>query len=342
MLAPMDARLGRPLRNSDAPHLLESFLVAAVVSFLAIRAFLAATGFPKVGGGGLHIAHMLWGGALMLAALLLLLAFLDRPVQHVAAVVAGLGFGTFIDEIGKFVTADNDYFYRPAIALIYVVFVVVFLLIRVLEGRRRLTDREALANALDLLEGTLDRSLEPDERARIDGLLDASRSHPDLVASLRHYLGGVPSRADSDAPWVSIPTRLARRYERLAGDPRFDAALSGALVLYTAAAVVSSLLVLTGATGTDAPDSVTASALGQVLSTVAGALLVARGVIALPSSRAEAYRWFLRGLLVWLLITQVFIFYRSQLAGLGGLAIDLAAYATLRFALAREVAAGRG
>ena len=86
-----------------------------------ISLFLTVTGFPKLGGGELHIAHMLWGGALMLVGLLLLLIYLDRPVQHVAAVVAGLGFGTFIDEIGKFVTSDTDYFFRPAVAMIYVV-----------------------------------------------------------------------------------------------------------------------------------------------------------------------------------------------------------------------------
>ena len=80
---------------------------------------------------------MLWGGALMLVAIVLLLAYLDRPVQHVAAIIAGLGFGTFIDEIGKFVTADNDYFFRPAVALIYVVLVVVFIVGRTLVGRRR-------------------------------------------------------------------------------------------------------------------------------------------------------------------------------------------------------------
>ena len=68
---------------------------------------------PRLGGGELHIAHMLWGGALMLVALVVLLAYLDRTVQHVAAVIAGLGFGTFVDEIGKFLTADNDYFFRP-------------------------------------------------------------------------------------------------------------------------------------------------------------------------------------------------------------------------------------
>jgi uncharacterized membrane protein len=46
----------------------------------------------------------------------------------------------------------------------------------------------------------------------------------------------------------------------------------------------------------------------------------------------------MRGLLVWILVTQVFIFYSSQLAGLGGLAVDLVAYGSLRFALAHELA----
>ena len=74
----------------------------------------------------------------MLAALLLLIVYLDRPIQHLAVIVAGLGFGTFIDEIGKFVTADNDYFFRPAVALIYVVLVVLFL---VVTGARRADTR---------------------------------------------------------------------------------------------------------------------------------------------------------------------------------------------------------
>jgi hypothetical protein len=49
----------------------------------------------------------------------------------------------------------------------------------------------------------------------------------------------------------------------------------------------------------------------------------------------------MRGILVWILITQVFVFYSSQLAGLGGLVIDLVAYGSLRFAIVRELVAGR-
>ena len=72
-----------------------------------------------------------------------------------------------------------------------------------------------------------------------------------------------------------------------------------------------------------------------------GGLLILRGVASLPGSRASAYVWFTRGLLVWMLISQVFVFYSSQLAGLVGLALDLLAYGALRFALSHEGAPGR-
>jgi ABC-type multidrug transport system fused ATPase/permease subunit len=331
-------RIVPPLRNSDGPLFLESFVVAAVISFLGIRAFLTATGFPRVGGGELHIAHMLWGGALMLVALILLLSFLDRSVQHAAAIIAGLGFGTFVDEIGKFLTTDNDYLFQPAIALIYVIFVVIFLVGRAIAGRRVLTETEALANALDLLEGTLGERLEPEDRARIDVLLDASASDSELAAAVRSYLAKVPSRPDEEAWWERIPRWAAQRYAELASDPGFERVVSIAVIFYAGAAVLGSLLVIATARSADATQPLTVATLGQVFSTFAGAALIARGVIAMPRSHIEAYRWFLRGFLVWILVTQVFIFYQSQLAGLSGLAFDLAAYGTLRYAIRREAA----
>ena len=113
---------------------------------------------------------------------MLLLTYLDRTVQHVAAIIAGLGFGTFVDEIGKFLTSDNDYFFRPSVALIYVIFVVVFLVVRAILGQRPLTEQESLANALDLLEGSIGERLEPQDRARIVAMLDRSGSDSELAA----------------------------------------------------------------------------------------------------------------------------------------------------------------
>lgn len=53
----------------EAPSYLQAFVLSGVVTVLVARAFLQAAGYPQLGGGGLHIAHVLWGGVLMTAGL---------------------------------------------------------------------------------------------------------------------------------------------------------------------------------------------------------------------------------------------------------------------------------
>jgi hypothetical protein len=337
-------RLPRPIgavtRNAEGPLLLESFFVAAVASFLGIRWFLALTGYPQVGSNGLHIAHMLWGGLLMLLAILLLMSYLDRTIQHAAAAIAGLGFGTFIDEIGKFVTADNNYFYRPAIALIYVLFVIAFLLARVFVGRRQLSEGEALANALHGLASTSGTPIEPDDRARVARML--SRADPDSAQTqlLWRYLAAVPGAAERRSVFEIARKLLSDVYERVMANAWADRALTIGVIGYTALALagVAVLVLSPGAGGPNDPnDPLAVSSIAQIVSTIAGALLIGIGVVNLTASRLAAFRWFMRGILVWILITQVFVFYRSELAGLGGLVVDLVAYGSLRFALQEEL-----
>ena len=342
ILGPMTTRwLGRLTRNTEAPGLFESFFVGAVASFLGIRWFLARTGYPQIGSNGIHIAHMLWGGLLMLVALLLVFGFLDRSVQHLAAVIAGLGFGTFIDEVGKFVTTDNDYFYRPAVALVYASFVVAFLVARAFVGRRRLTETEALANALHSLAATTASPLEPDDRARIARLLEFADPAASGTKLLARYVAELPGEAQRTSLFETFRRRLADGYETVMGNTWAERALTIFVVGYAALAVMAVGLVAISTPGGATSDASTAATVAQLGSTIAGAVLVGRGVISLPTSRVTAYHWFMRGILVWILITQVFVFYSSQLAGLGGLAVDLVAYGTLRFAMVRELVAGR-
>ena len=54
------------VRDSDVGNLFELLLVISVTTILINRAFLALTGYPKIAFGSFHIAHMLWGGLLML------------------------------------------------------------------------------------------------------------------------------------------------------------------------------------------------------------------------------------------------------------------------------------
>ena len=133
------------VRDERAGDLLEMMLVFAVATILAVRAFLALTGYPQLGGGGLHIAHMLWGGLGMLISIAILLSFWNPTMRQFAASIGGIGFGFFIDELGKFITSDNDYFFQPTIALIYIIFIILFLAVRAIHSKP-LTEKEISAN----------------------------------------------------------------------------------------------------------------------------------------------------------------------------------------------------
>jgi len=110
---------------------MDVFVVASVLTIIITRLYLLLTGFPTIGGSHVHIAHVLWGGGLLTVALLMamLAQHMDRlPI----AVVGGAGFGLFIDEIGKFVTHDNNYFYKDAFYLMYLSLLGIWLVTRLI------------------------------------------------------------------------------------------------------------------------------------------------------------------------------------------------------------------
>lgn len=178
------------MRNVDAPEFFENFMISAVAAILTIRVFLHLADYPTVGGESLHIAHMLWGGVLMLAALLMLLGFLGQPVKATAAVIGGVGWGTFIDELGKFLTHDNNYFFEPTFALIYVIFVLLYVIWDALH-RRTLTREESLANALELMLEAVRKDMDPEERQRALDLLAACDPDDPVVRSMADALAAV-------------------------------------------------------------------------------------------------------------------------------------------------------
>lgn len=117
---------------------IDTFVVAGVTAILVTRGFLSVTGYPQIGNDTLHIAHVLWGG-LILALAFLILLLVEKPNKLLIALLGGIGFGLFIDEVGKFVTQDNDYFYEPAAAIMYIVFLAIWFLSRLLIVRSEKT-----------------------------------------------------------------------------------------------------------------------------------------------------------------------------------------------------------
>ena len=77
----------------------------------------------------------------------------------------------------------------------------------------------------------------------------------------------------------------------------------------------------------------------QIGSSLLSAALVLAGVVALRRSRALALRLFHRSILVSILFTQVFMFYREQWAALGVLALNVLVLLALDFMREHEAAA---
>jgi hypothetical protein len=138
------------VKREGASGLVMTVLIWSVVSVLGTRLFLSLTGNPTIGYGRWHIAHVLFGGIFMMLAMMLELIFKNKDLKKVVAIMFGIGWGLFIDEVGKFLTHDNDYWFRPAAMIIYVSFIMLFLTYKYLERKDKLVKKSGkFARAID-------------------------------------------------------------------------------------------------------------------------------------------------------------------------------------------------
>ncbi|MDP9468288.1 MAG: hypothetical protein M3P32_06050, partial [Chloroflexota bacterium] len=152
--------LRQPVRREGAERYLFLTLVSFAATVLATRAFLELTGYPRIGGGELHIAHALWGGLFLFVAALLPIILAGRNVYRASAVLGGVGIGLFIDEVGKFITTSNDYFYPAAAPLIYATFLLAVLVYLRVRRRTQPDPRSELLTSLQLIEEAVDNDLQ--------------------------------------------------------------------------------------------------------------------------------------------------------------------------------------
>ena len=157
----------QPVRRPHSDTYLLLTLLSFALSVSLTRLFLALTGYPQIGGGVLHISHVLWGGLLLFIAALLPLLLANRWVYRVTAILAGVGIGQFIDEVGKFVTASYDYFFAPAAPIIYAFFLICVLVYLQISKPRHRHARSELYATLELLEEVLDHDLDAAEEVEI-------------------------------------------------------------------------------------------------------------------------------------------------------------------------------
>jgi hypothetical protein len=214
-------------RRDQAERYLLVTIAAFALTVAGVRWFLQVTGYPKVGGGGLHVAHMLWGGLLLIVAVVLPLLFVGRRVLLLSALAAGVGVGLFIDEVGKFITEENDYFFAPAAPLIYGSLVLLTGLWVAIRRRRSGSSFDAMQAAAEAVGAGLEGRLNEKDRDRVVTRLSrARRSHDPSVAMIAERQAAILTSPEMESllvrpGWIAsgraretlerwLPTRVER------------------------------------------------------------------------------------------------------------------------------------
>lgn len=309
--------LGLP-RDPAGPRHVAGFLVVTVLTVLVTRGALALTGFPQLGGGGLHVAHVLWGGLLMAVALVGALSWAGPVVRPLAALVGGIGFGLFIDEIGKFVTSDNDYFFEPTASLIYLVVVVLVLAGEAIHGRRAPDPHETLAAAADLAVAGIAGGFSIRARRQARELAEAAGDVRG-AAEVRALLDVVEDDARELPDPISAVSRwvvtTSRRVVRVRWLPRVTVAV---LAIATLATVGRGVWLIV-----DGAELPWWAEIGMIASGAVSLVCSGIGLHLVGTDRVRGYEWFRRAVLVNLLLTQIALFRIDQWSAVSGLVVDL-------------------
>jgi len=322
------------VRTTELTRNLDIFLACAVAGVLGNRFFLVATGYPQVGNGTLHISHAIWGGLMLAVAVIAAVAFIAPGIRPFVAFLGGAGFGWFVDELGKFITRDVNYFFRPTLALIYSVFVVMYLVFRAIE-HRRYRPEEALLNALEAVKAAAVGRLDEPSRLHALALLDQLCTDDGLVPHVRSLLQTVPTVATPPPGRLNrFWLRVLGAYERWTVHRGFGFTITCFFLALAVFDVGQVVLILTSGGRIH-----TVAQWATLVSSIVSLVFVVIGALILPRARLVAFKWFEAAVLVSIFITQVFLFAERQLAAVIDLAVAIVVWIALRSAIRLEVLA---
>lgn len=331
-------RIWSPVRQQAADSFLILLIASFAVTVIVTRFFLQLAGYPQVGGGGtFHIAHMLWGGLLLFIALVALLLWANHWMMWLAALLGGIGVGLFIDEVGKFITSSNDYFFPLAFPIIYAFLIVcVWLYLRVRRAQPRDT-RTLLYHALEDLKQVLDNDLDPFERRELVGELrqvlnqasdvnelNLAKAILNFVQAEETRVARAPNQIERAWLWVKFvaarwPPRRTFKWLLAAG-----LAIAGVNALFQLGALWGWLagafngvqlpsFVITNGKSEYAIDDPTLLLIYQVANIVTGALMGIAAALLVFGKERRALRLGTLALVLSLTIVNLLTFYFSQL-----------------------------
>ncbi|MFE3254527.1 hypothetical protein ACFXPS_06960 [Nocardia sp. NPDC059091] len=208
-------RVARMRWRPGSGRLVTIMAVCFGLTVVITRLYLMAAGYPKIGGSTYHIAHALFGGLLLVIACLVMFLFAGRGALTTAAAFSGVGLGLFIDEVGKFITSDNDYFFPLAAPIIYLAFLLIVLVARYAARSRVRPPALVLADVTEQVGMDVGGTIDVEQRNYLLHSLDRidrSGFTPDTVAlcdALATYL-----RTTHETAQPSRFARLRQAYRR--------------------------------------------------------------------------------------------------------------------------------
>jgi len=179
------SRFRSPVKREGAERYLLITLVGFACTVILTRLFLQLTGFPQVGNSILHIAHVLWGGLFLFVAGLLPVIFANRWAYSLSALCSGIGVGLFIDEVGKFITQNNDYFFPFAAPVIYAFFLLTVMIYLQVRRPTKLDSRAELYQSLDQIMELIENDLDAAEHADLERRLTRVIAAPEYPEHAR-------------------------------------------------------------------------------------------------------------------------------------------------------------
>lgn len=311
--------LRAPVTSAHAGTLLSVFAAATALTIAVTRWALELSGYPSIGGSVYHLAHALWGGLLLTVACALLLSVRGRWVEPTGAVLGGVGTGLFVDEVGKFITRDNDYFFPLAAPIAYLCLVALAVAAYGAGRSPRRTARSHLQAGLDLVRDAIDG---PVPEGRLQAVRRHARAAIELAtnpdeASMGESLIAIADTRDDDSalavpPWWSATyARLTAWSDRLFPVPRFRRVLRVVLGFVATTNILGGLIALpvsvlialdpgmgdftfTRTTRSPGPIGYTLYAVSAAAAVVAG-VLYALAAHALRPARVDVARMWRRG-----------------------------------------------
>ena len=243
--------------------------------------------------------------------------------------LGGIGTGLFVDEVGKFITRTNDYFFPPALSLIYGLILLNVLVYLTFRRSREHDPRTAMYHVFDWLQDAWDEDLDTAEAARVEAHLDiAKESERSEIVTLanavsaylenerEHLLAAEPDIWKRFNRWVD---RVGRRL----GRPRHRTIISVVLILW-AVLSIRYVVVLTQGDTTLSSQVVQWRGVLIALQGVVGGLMLLALAVWLVRSEEWGLKLAAGGFLVSLIALQTLYFYISQFSAITATLLQLA------------------